>query len=229
MDLRDASDRIAAWAAGARCAGCGSSGSGVAALCARCLSALVATPPGPDAVYADVGVAGRLVRLGKSGTWRRAGRVLAGLALERVREGAIVLPAVDAVTWVPADRRRRAQRGGHLPERFARALARGLEVPAHATLVRTRAAPQRGLDRDARASNVVGAFALRPALTGQPVASVLLVDDVRTTGATFTAARLALGPVAVRVHTLAIVGVGLTPHGPAADGVEHTGRKVDHR
>jgi predicted amidophosphoribosyltransferase len=61
----------------------------------------------------------------------------------------------------------------------------------HDALITTReVASQTGLDRAARRRNVRGAFAARP---GVAVArSVVLVDDVVTTGATLTACARAL-------------------------------------
>lgn len=62
------------------------------------------------------------------------------------------------------------------------------ELPVEPLLVRTGPLrPQRGLARDERARNVRGAFRAR-----ETRGSVLLVDDVYTTGATVTAAASAL-------------------------------------
>ncbi|HEX4756218.1 MAG TPA: ComF family protein, partial [Candidatus Dormibacteraeota bacterium] len=65
--------------------------------------------------------------------------------------------------------------------------------------------PQSTLDRPARQANVAGAFAVRAQARD---ATVWLVDDVRTTGATTAAARdalLAAGAARVEVAVLAAV------------------------
>ena len=96
-------------------------------------------------------------------------------------------PPVDALAPVPLAGRRRRTRGYNQSELLARELARltGLPLERRA-LVRQRAgAPQVGQpDEEARRRNVSGAFAPGPvSIKG----SVLLVDDVLTTGATLDA------------------------------------------
>ena len=84
--------------------------------------------------------------------------------------------------------RRRLERGFHPAEQLARALAREWGLPCEALLSRSgRTSRQRGLSLPDRRRNVAHAF------TAQPVGgSVLLVDDVYTTGATAQAAAKAL-------------------------------------
>src|SRR5690349_3933316 len=116
MDLAATLGTATSMLLGGRCPGCGTTTAAIP--CARCCRELWMRAAAPGAVWHDGGSIGRLVRAGKHGTWRGAGAFLARAAV--TRPGAI--PGdVDIVTWVPADRTRRAQRGGHLPERFARA------------------------------------------------------------------------------------------------------------
>jgi ComF family protein len=104
--------------------------------------------------------------------------------LLRTRAAAVIADA-DAVVPVPLHRWRRLQRGFDQ----AAALAAGLGLPVCHALRRTRQTPaQVGLSAAARRRNVRGAFAparqpawARCRLQGR---TVLLVDDVRTTGAT---------------------------------------------
>ena len=110
-------------------------------------------------------------------------------------------PDLDLVTAVPMPGRRRRRRGHNQAELFARALAapRGLPVDA-AALRRRRGTPQQARQPHlaARRANVRDAFRADPArVRGR---TVLVVDDVTTSGATLNAcaaALLAAGAIAV--------------------------------
>jgi ComF family protein len=119
--------------------------------------------------------------------------------------GAIVVP-------VPLHPLRLAERGFNQSALLGGRLARRLGAPfAPRALRRTRETPRQAtLDRSARASNVAGAFAVAgrqsDRLRGR---TVVLVDDVMTTGATLDAcAHAILGAGADRVEH---VVVALTP------------------
>lgn len=98
----------------------------------------------------------------------------------------------DAVVPVPMHRAKVRRRGYNQAELLARALARRIGVRCEpALLTKTRDLDaQSKLARDARATNVRGAF-----LASARVASrrILLVDDVCTTGATIRACASELG------------------------------------
>jgi ComF family protein len=83
---------------------------------------------------------------------------------------------------VPLHAARLRRRGFNLATALARQVAREVGAPvAHGSLARTRDTPsQTGLGRAARRANVRGAFRARPL----DAATVWLVDDVVTTGAT---------------------------------------------
>ena len=105
------------------------------------------------------------------------------------------LKAVDAnmVIAVPLHFWRRLQRGFNQAESVAACLARELNLP-HRSYLLNRARqtkPQSQLKREERHENVVGAFRVsrRAKLKG---ATVLLVDDILTTGATCSEAAKAL-------------------------------------
>jgi len=130
-----------------------------------------------------------------------------------------VLAGADALVPVPLHPWRLWRRGFNQAEDVARALS-DHRVPVLRALRRARATrPQSALHADARRANVLGAFrvnawtvrgeaAWRSRLAG---ATLVLVDDVTTTGATLEAAARALidaGAGEVRAVTLARVEAG---------------------
>lgn len=106
--------------------------------------------------------------------------------LGRLMAATVEVP-VDAVVPVSLHRRRRRERGYDQAEMLARRIARARTVPLRRDAIeRTRyTAQQVTLNGDARHENVAGAFRSRHRWNGQ---TILLVDDVSTTGATMGAA-----------------------------------------
>ncbi len=113
----------------------------------------------------------------------------------------------SALIPIPLATKRLRQRGYNQSEVLARALARqwegpGGRIPVLATLlVRTRETPtQTALTPETRLANVAGAFGTRNAELGTgnssafrlPSSTLILVDDVFTTGATLAEAARAL-------------------------------------
>ena len=140
----------------------------------------------------------------KYGGASRLGRRFADALAARVPT-----PDVDVLVPVPLHARRLRQRGFNQSAVLARHLARALgRRVALRAVVRSRDTPsQVGLGGDARARNVADAFALREraALAGR---SVLVIDDVWTSGATAQAVARVVrdaGAVAVDVLTIARV------------------------
>jgi ComF family protein len=129
--------------------------------------------------------------------WRRLAAPLAHLAAERL---AVEGVAARYVIAVPLHAERMRTRGFNQAELLASELRRRMMLSApDGELVRTRPTPpQVGRDRLRRFENVRGAFVWRgPQMNGE---SMLLVDDVATTGATLDACARALreagsGPV----------------------------------
>jgi|GEM_PF-1466472 len=98
---------------------------------------------------------------------------------------------VEAVTFVPTPTRRRVRRGFCLPALLADAVGGALGLPVVDLLLSTRTdAPlSKASSAEQRREQVQGRYRLRPAQMPQ---HVLLVDDIVTTGATWTAAAAAL-------------------------------------
>ncbi len=116
------------------------------------------------------------------------------------------LASVDVVVPVPMHPHRLVERGFDQAALLAHPIARQLQVAyAPLALMRTRATlPQASLDRENRIANVRAAFGCRqPHLVRGR--HVLLVDDVRTTGATLRACAVVLNNSgATRVSTLVL-------------------------
>ena len=96
-------------------------------------------------------------------------------------------PRFDVVTWAPTSSHRAGVRGYDQSELLARRVARELGVPCRRLLERSRGPAQTGRGRAERLHGPV--FRSRP--MSRPL-TVLVIDDVVTTGATFGAAAHAL-------------------------------------
>jgi predicted amidophosphoribosyltransferase len=165
------------------CARCGAPTAWPVERCRECAGRRLAFASARAAVAYDEDVR-RLVRCWKERGVRGLAADLAGIVGERLAR-----PDAELVTFVPADRRRRLERGYHPAEQLARALAERWHLPCESLITRAGHAPrQLGLTRVERARN------LRDAFAGTRVdVPVVLVDDVYTTGATAHAAAAALG------------------------------------
>ena len=196
--------RVLARVFSVRCAGCDAPG---APICRTCRFALLASPPQRPGVLVAVPFTGRARRvvLGFKFHNRRAvAGHLAGLVRRRLEQVG-VRPGIDidVVTWAPTGDARRRERGFDQAELIARHLARQLGLPCRRLLIREESAgPQSGRSRAER----LRAPGFRARLD-RPGRSVLLVDDVATTGATLGSASAALRSVGARdVLSVAVAG-----------------------
>ena len=216
------------WPTGAVCLICGRL-SGGEALCGDCREELdrgwLEHERGPvQACWTHKGPAGTLVRLLKDRGVEQAAEVLAEGLARRAREAG--LPPDAVVTWVPMPRHRRLQRGRDHGKTLAEAAAARLGLAVVPLLRRRKHSSrhtQRGLNREMRRKNVAGAF--EPAAAELPP-RVLLVADVRTTGATLHACGEALRRAGARQVW------ALTATAAAADRSrreEHGGEAAQHR
>ena len=177
--------------------------------CGACLplleevSTALAPPASVAAVYVYGGpLAEAILRLKYHGRTEIApvlGKLLSQAALPYIE-------TIDVVMPVPLYPRRLRARGFNQAALLATPVSRRLGLPLDVmALSRVRdTAEQAGIDREQRALNVKGAFRARPPRRPE---RVLLVDDVRTTGATLAAASQALLEAGYSsVHALALAG-----------------------
>lgn len=209
------------------CAGCGAGGAWYCAacraqtlpvpppVCRRCGQTMTgddcrscaATPPVATAVRAATPFEGPVRQAIHRLKYSNLTAVAPTLALLLQRAYTEAGWTADLVAPVPLHPARQRRRGYNQAERLARPLAESLALPsAPGCLRRVRAtADQIGLDAGGRRANVAGAFAVaRPAsVAGR---TVLLIDDVATTGCTLDACGRALldaGATAVYALVLA--------------------------
>jgi len=186
-----------------RCPGCGRRGAPVCGPCAATLApAPVVAPPPPvtwwAACFAYEGVARELVARAK---YRNERRFLVLVARELARAIEAAPSSIDLVTWAPASTARIRAQGVDHGELLARTVARLTGRKVAPTLHRGSGSAQTGLDAAARRRGphlrAIGRVA---------GASVLVVDDVATTGGTLAAAARALraaGAASVLAATIA--------------------------
>ena len=186
------------------CACCGAPTVWPVARCRECRGRRLAFATARAAV-AYTGPARPFVSAWKERGLRRAADLAAALVAERLEP-----PAADVITYIPADPGRLLERGHHPAERLARALGGRwrLDVEPLLDLRAAAARPRQAeLARADRVRNARGAYEAR---AGRP-GTVLLVDDVYTTGATVAAAAAALrtaGAARVEVVTFARTVLG---------------------
>jgi ComF family protein len=180
------------------------------AVCGACWAAIVPTAPlGCEAVPPFITLAtaigpyeGRLRDIIHALKYDPRSTIAKHLAARMRDAGADVLAGADVAVPVPLHRSRQRRRGFNQ----ARALAVHLGLPVSDALVRARRTEsQADLPAERRHANVRGAFAVRRHSVLED-RIVVLVDDVRTTGATLSACASSLidaGAAEVRALTAA--------------------------
>lgn len=201
---------------GARCAGCGAP---APALCRACACAVRPTPRVVRDRPCRVAAAGEydLVLRDAVIAWKERGRLTLERPLAHLLAASIVAldpPAAVTLVPIPSPPDRRRARGADVVHDLARVASRLLKrvglnarvMPALQTTGRVR--DQAGLSAADRQINLRGAFAVRRV----PPDSVIVVDDVVTTGATLTEAVRMLRGRGVPVVGAGVIAHRLAPH-----------------
>ena len=182
-----------------QCACCGRPTGGDGPVCKACMAKLEQDVPANELAVGDLdcltaahpymGPAGALVRMLK---YRNMHCLAADMAREMwAAAQAADFPRADVITWVPMHWRRRLAKYFDQAEILARQVSKRCHIPAKRLLKRVRSCKQQARLKGpaARYANVRGAFCGRESLAGK---TVLLIDDVHTTGATAQACAQAL-------------------------------------
>jgi ComF family protein len=115
------------------------------------------------------------------------------------------MPTKLILVPIPLHADKLISRGFNQAELIARSFSRATGAKLDLSLQRTRSTvAQFGLSKSARQENVADAFALVSSAL-KPGDSVLLVDDIYTTGATVRSAALALRSIGINVYGVAVV------------------------
>lgn len=166
------------------------------------------------------GTLARAVRAYKYGQVRNLSSLLAGKLAGLVKERGW-RPLV--VTNVPLHPGRRRRRGFDQAALLARCLAAALDRPWRPLLERDRATPQQArLKASERRRNVLGAFRATAAARG----TILLVDDVFTTGATLGECREVLEGAGASTVLLAVLAVAAQTRRPGEEAADQKAMKT---
>ncbi len=125
------------------------------------------------------------------------------------QQSALTLPTKLIVVPIPLHPEKLAARGFNQAEAIARRFCQVTGNRLDLSLHRTRATvAQFGLSKAARQANVSDVFALAPHATLTPSSTVLLIDDIYTTGATVRSATDVLRSRQINVCGVAVVATG---------------------
>ena len=136
------------------------------------------------------GIAKRLITAYKDGDEQRLAKTIAAEIVRAVRDGDDWTAQANALVAIPATPSHLRARGWDHMEKIAQEVASLTGLPLVHALTSSKAADQRFLGRAQRAENRRNSFALspEPEISVSHLDTILLIDDVLTTGATCNAA-----------------------------------------
>lgn len=186
-----------------RCPGCGAENDGIFDLCGKCLKEEKRVWETAFSVMRMEGAARELIHRFKYGREtaiaRTLGEVAADLWLESNEK-------VDMIVPTPLHWTRQFLRGYNQSELLAEIIADRAKIPCNKVLKRKKmTSKQANLDRKQRKKNLIGAFSVKKGAICRN-RTILLLDDVMTTGTTLTSAASALlesGAKQVKILVLA--------------------------
>jgi len=184
------------------CEGCGSELDGVLNVCSKCINSDARIWTRAVSIFHMKGLSGELVHRFKYNGCIELGRPLGEIAAKTFLTHNI---KVDAIVPIPLHWRRLFCRGYNQSEIIAKQLSKELKIPVEKILMRNRHTKQQAkLEKNERKKNLIDAFSIIKGANYEK-RSILLVDDVMTTGATLTeAAKVLLKEVATEVNVLVL-------------------------
>jgi predicted amidophosphoribosyltransferase len=185
------------------CASCGSPLASYAVFCKVCVLTTLPPPVLPEGVSASFAYGGAVAEALRAMKFRPDDTLLLPMQRLLVAKLPRDWPAFECVTPIPTTDRRLLERGFDATFALARAMAKQIGVPMRNVLRRIKDSPRMSeCSRDERETAIAGAFMARKPAPD----TVLVVDDIYTTGATFRAARdalLAAGATNILLHVIA--------------------------
>jgi len=171
---------------GKRCPGCGGNLDGILNLCTKCLREEKREWSDAFALFRMEGTARELIHKLKYGRQTPAGRTIALEIAEHINSD--FLRDIDIIVPVPLHWLRLFTRGFNQSEIIADYVGRKFNIPVKSILKRVRYTPkQANFNRKMRKRNLIDAFSLKKGVKCGKC-TILLVDDVLTTGSTLSAA-----------------------------------------
>jgi len=162
-------------------------------------------PPGFKRLFTPTfyrGVMAEAIRLFKYKSMRGISRGFNFILDSYFKKVDFISLGIELVVPVPLHPKRKRERGFNQAEDIARIVARHLKVKVGNYLARVRyTLPQTNLDKQDRRKNLTDAFVLRKKIEGK---TVLLVDDVYTTGATLNEASSTIKQAKAEVFAFAL-------------------------
>ncbi|MBQ8382702.1 MAG: ComF family protein [Clostridia bacterium] len=162
--------------------------------------------------YEQTTVAGKLLLTAKDERFPRLTRFFADELISALQMRALLEEQNDAcIVYLPRSAARKAESGVDQAESLARALGQRLELPVLKAFARRDAPPQKELTADERLRSARRTYRLRKGFSLTEGTTVLLVDDILTSGATMLAGAELLRSVGVGKIVCVSVGRSVEP------------------